>query len=177
MFGLLQGSERPEIYCRQAATEVYSQSYLFFIHWKTEVSIAYRYSVSGQYNVVRLSFKIYYFIDAVATLTKHSAQTENSITRLSYWLNSNLLITSLSPVHQIINIRCRAWARNIQYTESLKERLGSTHLEIMIDWRTNINKSSNNDERRVQPIESHRNYYTHDKVQILARAWYTSPLV
>ncbi|KAJ0181545.1 hypothetical protein K1T71_002267 [Dendrolimus kikuchii] len=36
-------------------------------------------------------------------------------------------------LHQIINIRCRAWAKNIQYTESLKERLGSTHLEIMID--------------------------------------------
>ncbi|XP_063839048.1 sodium/potassium-transporting ATPase subunit beta-2-like [Ostrinia nubilalis] len=34
---------------------------------------------------------------------------------------------------QIINIRCRAWAKNIVYTESLKERLGSTHLEIMID--------------------------------------------
>ncbi|XP_004929151.1 sodium/potassium-transporting ATPase subunit beta-2 [Bombyx mori] len=36
-------------------------------------------------------------------------------------------------LQQIINIRCRAWAKNIQYTASLKERLGSTHLEIMID--------------------------------------------
>ncbi|CAH0726366.1 unnamed protein product, partial [Brenthis ino] len=36
-------------------------------------------------------------------------------------------------LHQIINIRCRAWARNIRFTESLKERLGSTHFEIMID--------------------------------------------
>ncbi|XP_053602837.1 sodium/potassium-transporting ATPase subunit beta-2-like [Plodia interpunctella] len=34
---------------------------------------------------------------------------------------------------QILNIRCRAWAKNIRYSESLKNRLGSTHLEIMID--------------------------------------------
>ncbi|KAJ2944451.1 hypothetical protein O0L34_g3791 [Tuta absoluta] len=33
----------------------------------------------------------------------------------------------------IINIRCRAWARNIVYTDSLKDRIGSTHMEIMID--------------------------------------------
>ncbi|KAL0848802.1 hypothetical protein ABMA28_013227 [Loxostege sticticalis] len=36
-------------------------------------------------------------------------------------------------LNQIINIRCRAWAKNILYTDSLRDRFGSTHLEIMID--------------------------------------------
>ncbi|XP_041988741.1 sodium/potassium-transporting ATPase subunit beta-2-like [Aricia agestis] len=50
------------------------------------------------------------------------------------YLSPLVAVQLLEPkLHQIINIRCRAWARNIQYTESLKERLGSTHLEIMID--------------------------------------------
>ncbi|XP_014360958.2 sodium/potassium-transporting ATPase subunit beta-1 [Papilio machaon] len=50
------------------------------------------------------------------------------------YLSPLVAVQLLNPtLHQIINIRCRAWARNIRYTESLKERLGSTHLEIMID--------------------------------------------
>ncbi|KAG6452979.1 sodium/potassium-transporting ATPase subunit beta-2-like [Manduca sexta] len=50
------------------------------------------------------------------------------------YLSPLVAVQLLKPtLHQIINIRCRAWARNIIYTESLKERLGSTHLEIMID--------------------------------------------
>ncbi|XP_072936823.1 sodium/potassium-transporting ATPase subunit beta-2-like [Epargyreus clarus] len=50
------------------------------------------------------------------------------------YLSPLVAVQLLKPtLHQIINIRCRAWARNIQYTDSLKERLGSTHLEIMID--------------------------------------------
>ncbi|CAG5048122.1 unnamed protein product [Parnassius apollo] len=50
------------------------------------------------------------------------------------YLSPLVAVQLLKPtLHQIINIRCRAWARNIQFTESLKERLGSTHLEIMID--------------------------------------------
>ncbi|CAB3231535.1 unnamed protein product [Arctia plantaginis] len=50
------------------------------------------------------------------------------------YLSPLVAVQLLNPkLGQIINIRCRAWARNIQYTESLKERLGSTHLEIMID--------------------------------------------
>ncbi|XP_059050416.1 sodium/potassium-transporting ATPase subunit beta-2-like [Achroia grisella] len=50
------------------------------------------------------------------------------------YLSPLVAVQLLKPtLHQIINIRCRAWARNVKYTESLKERLGSTHLEIMID--------------------------------------------
>ncbi|XP_063618073.1 sodium/potassium-transporting ATPase subunit beta-1-like [Cydia splendana] len=50
------------------------------------------------------------------------------------YLSPLVAVQLLKPkLNQIINIRCRAWARNIQFTESLKERLGSTHLEIMID--------------------------------------------
>ncbi|KAM3959168.1 sodium/potassium-transporting ATPase subunit beta-2 [Aphomia sociella] len=50
------------------------------------------------------------------------------------YLSPLVAVQLLKPaLHQIINIRCRAWARNIQYTDSLKERLGSTHFEIMID--------------------------------------------
>ncbi|KAJ8729742.1 hypothetical protein PYW08_001323 [Mythimna loreyi] len=50
------------------------------------------------------------------------------------YLSPLVAVQLLKPtLHQIINIRCRAWARNIKYTDSLKERFGSTHLEIMID--------------------------------------------
>ncbi|CAH2236242.1 jg1265 [Pararge aegeria aegeria] len=50
------------------------------------------------------------------------------------YLSPLVAVQLLKPkLNQIINIRCRAWAKNIKYTESLKERLGSTHLEIMID--------------------------------------------
>ncbi|GBP78469.1 hypothetical protein EVAR_52275_1 [Eumeta japonica] len=50
------------------------------------------------------------------------------------YLSPIVAVQMLNPtLHQIINIRCRAWAPNIRYTDSLKERLGSTHLEIMID--------------------------------------------
>ncbi|CAH0404558.1 unnamed protein product [Chilo suppressalis] len=50
------------------------------------------------------------------------------------YLSPLVAVQLLKPKwHQIINIRCRAWARNVRYTDSLKDRLGSTHLEIMID--------------------------------------------
>ncbi|KAI8427384.1 hypothetical protein MSG28_001939 [Choristoneura fumiferana] len=50
------------------------------------------------------------------------------------YLSPLVAVQLLKPVHhQIINIRCRAWARNIHYTDSLKDRIGSTHFEIMID--------------------------------------------
>ncbi|KAL4720570.1 hypothetical protein ACJJTC_014823, partial [Scirpophaga incertulas] len=50
------------------------------------------------------------------------------------YLSPLVAVQLLQPTkHQIINIRCRAWARNIKFTESLKERLGSTHIELMID--------------------------------------------
>ncbi|XP_022820822.1 sodium/potassium-transporting ATPase subunit beta-2-like [Spodoptera litura] len=50
------------------------------------------------------------------------------------YLSPLVAVQLLKPkLHQIINIRCRAWARNIIYTDSLKDRFGSTHLEIMID--------------------------------------------
>ncbi|XP_047507404.1 sodium/potassium-transporting ATPase subunit beta-2-like [Pieris napi] len=50
------------------------------------------------------------------------------------YLSPLVAVQLLNPIRgQIINIRCRAWARNIVFTESLKERMGSTHLEIMVD--------------------------------------------
>ncbi|XP_050685615.1 sodium/potassium-transporting ATPase subunit beta-2-like [Leptidea sinapis] len=50
------------------------------------------------------------------------------------YLSPLVAVQLLNPTYsQIINIRCRAWAPNIKYTESLKERLGSTHFEIMLD--------------------------------------------
>ncbi|CAH2105100.1 unnamed protein product [Euphydryas editha] len=50
------------------------------------------------------------------------------------YLSPLVAVQLLNPtLHQIINIRCRAWAHNIKFTESLKDRLGSTHFEIMID--------------------------------------------
>jgi sodium/potassium-transporting ATPase subunit beta len=36
-------------------------------------------------------------------------------------------------VNQIINIECRAWAKNIVYSGSHRDRKGSVHFEIMID--------------------------------------------
>ncbi|XP_023942958.2 sodium/potassium-transporting ATPase subunit beta-2-like [Bicyclus anynana] len=50
------------------------------------------------------------------------------------YLSPLVAVQLLKPkLNQIINIRCRAWAKNIRYTDSLKDRLASTHLEIMID--------------------------------------------
>ncbi|XP_045510912.1 sodium/potassium-transporting ATPase subunit beta-2-like [Colias croceus] len=50
------------------------------------------------------------------------------------YLSPLVAVQLMNPLRNvIINIRCRAWAKNIEYTPSLKERLGSTHLEIMID--------------------------------------------
>lgn len=36
-------------------------------------------------------------------------------------------------VNQIINVECRAWAKNIQYSGSHRDRKGSVHFELMID--------------------------------------------
>lgn len=33
----------------------------------------------------------------------------------------------------IINIECKAWARNIRHTNDRHERLGSVHFELLID--------------------------------------------
>jgi len=38
--------------------------------------------------------------------------------------------------NQIINIECRAWAKNIKYVGSFRDRQGSVHLELMIDAPT-----------------------------------------
>jgi sodium/potassium-transporting ATPase subunit beta len=36
-------------------------------------------------------------------------------------------------VNQIINIECRTWAKNIEYSSSKRDRKGSIHIELMID--------------------------------------------
>ncbi len=36
-------------------------------------------------------------------------------------------------VNRIINIECRAWAKNIIYNGSMRDRQGSIHFELMID--------------------------------------------
>jgi sodium/potassium-transporting ATPase subunit beta len=36
-------------------------------------------------------------------------------------------------VNQIINVECRSWAKNIEYSGSKRDRKGSVHFEIMID--------------------------------------------
>lgn len=36
-------------------------------------------------------------------------------------------------VRQIINIECRAWAKNIEYNGSYRDRQGSVHIEVMVD--------------------------------------------
>jgi sodium/potassium-transporting ATPase subunit beta len=38
--------------------------------------------------------------------------------------------------NQIINIECRAWAKNIKYVGSFRDRQGSVHFELMIDAPT-----------------------------------------
>lgn len=35
--------------------------------------------------------------------------------------------------HSIINIECRAWAKNVLYNGSYRDRQGSVHFELMID--------------------------------------------
>lgn len=37
------------------------------------------------------------------------------------------------PGHTLINVECRAWAKNIIYKRSLQNREGSVHFELMID--------------------------------------------
>ncbi|XP_048487504.1 sodium/potassium-transporting ATPase subunit beta-2 [Plutella xylostella] len=50
------------------------------------------------------------------------------------YLSPLVAVQLMQPrLHQIINIRCRGWARNLRYTDSLKDRVGSTHVEVMID--------------------------------------------
>lgn len=34
---------------------------------------------------------------------------------------------------RIINIECRAWAANIHYNGSFRDRQGSVHFELMVD--------------------------------------------
>lgn len=36
-------------------------------------------------------------------------------------------------LHTLINIECRAWAKNIEYKRALQHREGSVHFELMID--------------------------------------------
>lgn len=36
-------------------------------------------------------------------------------------------------VHRLINVECRAWAKNIHYKRSLQNREGSVHFELLID--------------------------------------------
>lgn len=36
-------------------------------------------------------------------------------------------------VNRIINIECRAWAKNLRYIGGHRDRQGSVHFEVMID--------------------------------------------
>ncbi|XP_032529889.2 sodium/potassium-transporting ATPase subunit beta-2-like [Danaus plexippus] len=50
------------------------------------------------------------------------------------YLSPLVAVQLMNPtLHQFINIRCRAWARNILLTKSLKDLKGSTSFIIMID--------------------------------------------
>lgn len=35
--------------------------------------------------------------------------------------------------NQIINVECRAWAKNIQYSSHKSEKKGAVHFELMVD--------------------------------------------
>jgi len=37
------------------------------------------------------------------------------------------------PIHQLVNVECRAWAKNIKYNGSNKDRKGSVSFQLMID--------------------------------------------
>lgn len=43
------------------------------------------------------------------------------------------IICVFFPGHTLINVECRAWAKNIFYKRSLQNREGSVHFELMID--------------------------------------------
>lgn len=52
---------------------------------------------------------------------------------LRYIINNLIFLLFFFIVNRIINIECRAWAKNIIYNGSFRDRQGSVHFEIMID--------------------------------------------
>ncbi|XP_076232639.1 sodium/potassium-transporting ATPase subunit beta-2-like [Calliopsis andreniformis] len=55
-------------------------------------------------------------------------------TNIPDYLSPVVAVHFLRPArNRIINVECRAWAKNIKYKRSKKEKSGSVHFELMID--------------------------------------------
>lgn len=60
---------------------------------------------------------------------KRMYQSNQKHTKSSYKLINGFAF----PAHVLINIECRAWAKNIEYKRTLQNREGSVHFELQID--------------------------------------------
>lgn len=66
-----------------------------------------------EYLCLILTYSCHIFVNRVAQLTCN-----------------NVIVCFLAGI--LINIECRAWAKNINYRQ--KDKQGSVHFELMIDW-------------------------------------------